>query len=226
MAIAYDATSSSATQNYNGGGTDNASENLTASSSNQVAILTAYGGRGDGTDPSMTAMVNGNSATFIAKKVIDTGGGLGGYLYLFYYINPPTSSVQYKVTGNTTGDYCIQTLFYTGVNTTTPIDSSATGTATGDITLTDSVTASNCWLVSIARNTNVGSPTAGTGTTIRGTKYVYSAGDSNGTVGTGSQSMTWTTSGVGVSSGVICALQPPASAAARVPLKSLLGVGL
>lgn len=100
---------------------------------------------------------------------------------------------------------------YTGVNQATMVDSSNSGTASsaGGITVSTTVIASNCWTVMGVRN-NVGAASAGAApSTLRiGATDGLAWLDSNGTVGTGSQSLeaTGTTADWAA---IIISIQPP-----------------
>lgn len=106
-------------------------------------------------------------------------------------------------------------LSYSGCDTAgTQPDSSHldTGSGTGPLTGTTTVVASNCWLV-IGSADSQGGETAGTGTTLRQTDTGNGivSGDSNATVGTGSQSLNVNYSGSATSWGAITMSIAPAT---------------
>jgi len=83
------------------------------------------------------------------------------------------------------------TASYSGVSSSTPPDSSNSGgSTTTALTVSTTVVASNCWLIGVGGGAVSGPLTGGTGTTQRvqidGQSTLF---DSNGTVGTGSQSL-------------------------------------
>lgn len=160
---------------------------------------------------------NGVSMTLIGKTTFPGSGRQGAYLY--YLINPATGSHTVSVTGGTG----IGSASYTGAKQTGQPDSSNTGTQTGTaITMTTTVVASNCWLVGVEADPN-GGETAGAGTTIRGTDgngLVFA--DSNGVVGTGSQSLV-VNHGNGASAWVVASIAPAASGGGETADTLMLG---
>ena len=192
---------------------------LTASGSDRFAVMfmlstpnTAY--------TSMT--VDGNAST---QKVTAYNPFGAQYLWANVYVAPPSSSVNYVYTrpvdaGN---DMELGVLLYSGVNQSTTIDSSNTGVGAnanpGVVTLSTTVVASNCWLVSCARN-NAGAASASTGTTLRQAGTSLATGDSNGTVGTGAQTMTWTRAQLSQTGGIIFSLAPSVGTSGPANLKS------
>lgn len=89
---------------------------------------------------------------------------------------------------------CFVATSYSGVNQSVTPDSTNSGTSAASqssYTLATTVVASNCWTFEAVGSSNL-APTNGTNATLRlvGTNIFISAFDSNGTVGTGSISMT------------------------------------
>ncbi len=129
------------------------------------------------------------------------------YYYVLYAPNTGTNDLVVNLTDSL--DVDIHIAYYSGVNQANEIDSSNTGTATGNLTLTTTTVADNAWLLSMARNSSAGPMTAGTGTTDRssGTR-IHASGDSNGAkTPAGSHSMQWTAAS-GDSFGLIISLAP------------------
>jgi len=154
-------------------------------------------------------------------------------LYTYYLANPSSAaSVVISCSATSAGIYG-HALYYTGASQTGIPDSQNTGAATSNLTLSTTVVGTGCWLVSVARNALNGIPTAGTGTTVRenDAAYAIATGDSNGTVGTGSQSMGWN-SGSGETWGCIYSIAPAGASTtiktwddiARANVKTLNGV--
>lgn len=141
--------------------------------------------------------------------------------YLFYLVAPATGSNNIVVTyPNSTYQTrtSIAAVSYSGASQTSQPDSynSATNASTTSLTATTTVVNSDCWLVTGAmglRNNLAG----GTGTTLRtATNATVSAWifDSNGTVGTGSQSLIVTQSTAGPMGLLIASFKPATGAPA------------
>lgn len=120
---------------------------------------------------------------------------------VFYLIAPATGTNNIVCTGGTWA-----AASYTGVSQVAPIDSSNSGqTASYTINVATTVVASNCWIVSATgASFNSNSYTSNSNRTDRFTSTVIqpatpymntSIGDSNGSVGTGSQSTTHSETG-------------------------------
>lgn len=193
MAIAYDSAG------WNNSGTPNTSAvNVTASGSDRKALIFCWGA-GAG-----TPTVGGSSTgvTEITRITITSGQ----VVRVYYYDNPPTSSTSYSITD--TGSYPeIHVITYTGC-ATGAADSYNSKTGDTALDLTTTVINSNCWLVSGARDYTDGDIAASTGTTQRNAGAGIKTGDSNGTVGTGSQTMNWSNVGSGSTGGVIVSIKP------------------
>lgn len=202
---------------------------------------------GSGTNRVLTVGVTGSSTPSDVTGVVwDQGGtnqaltqigsqqaGGGGLRYLsFWYVVAPTSGNKtLRVTRTTSGAdlLMVATSSYTGVDQVSPIDSHADHATTATPqTETTTVVTSNCWLVTVISDTS-GSPAAGASTTKRADDGVSGVGvtgifDSNGTVGTGSQSL-HTTSAASAAWN-IASLKPAAGGGGGVsmPCQLLLGV--
>ncbi|MEK9206858.1 MAG: hypothetical protein AAB922_00095, partial [Patescibacteria group bacterium] len=116
---------------------------------------------------------------------------------------------------------------YTGSKQTGQPDAATTNTATSVTSITTSVTvvASNCWLI-MAFDNNAEVPTAGAGTTIRQAGSDASGlADSNGTVGTGSQSLVINTVGASNFATAIISLAPAIASTVTKRFFTLMGIG-
>jgi len=204
MALSFD-TSGAARVNTVGA---TSTVNLTAAEANEIAIIFTWLGT---TVPTVT--VDGNAATQIGTGITFASGAQT--IRAWYYINPPTSSTAYS--GVSAGDKTeIHVLLYKGAKQTGIPDSSATldDTNPNPFTISTTVVAANSWIVSMARDYISGAHTAGTGTTLRQAGIGASTGDSNGTVGTGSQSMGWVPNSAGEdTAGFIVSIDPSVASA-------------
>jgi len=213
FAIAYE-TSGNAYTNAS----TTASLDLASSGTDRLAVIFTLSGGGNRFS---SVTVEGQATTTVVTNYNPFGAQS---LYGLYYIAPPTSSsTTYLFTLiDSADDEEIGVLTYSGCHQTSPIDSSATNVNAAAnpalVALTTTVVASNCWLVSCARN-NTGGASASTGTTLRQAGTSLATGDSNGTVGTGSQSMSWTRAANGTTGGIVFSIAP-AVAAGPANLKS------
>jgi len=176
--IAFDASSSAF---------EDPTWNHTCSGSNRILFVSIIG---DTSDNITKCTYNGDAMTLLTK-----GSNSARWVYFYYLINPDTGTNEIEITG-----YAYPTAVaasYTGVKQTGFPDSNSgrlTGTDVTSKTVTNTVVASNCWLVMLS-GTHDGNPsTAGSGTTLRvqrtgeGTDTCAIL-DSNGVVGNGSQSL-------------------------------------
>lgn len=172
--------------------TNSASVSLAAAATNEVAVIFVMY---QVSSCSFSSLTVGGSSTGVTQMGTEfTNGDSVWHIRSYYIYNPPTSSTAYTFT--TTGAGCtneMQVLLYSGANSTQP-DSYSSGMGTVPITLTTTVVAAGSWLVSAVVNRVHLGITAGTGTVKRvgDSADQFGSGDSNGTVGTGSQSMGWT----------------------------------
>jgi len=210
MAIAYTAAGN------NNAGTGNSSQvNVAATGSDRKAIIFVWGEM-SGATPSVTVDGTSTGVNQIGSRLVLSGTQ---DMYAYYFDNPSTSSVEYRVTE--AGSYPeIHVLMYSGC-ATGAVDSNASKTGDTALDLTTTVVASNCWLVSIGRDYSDGDLVVSTGTTQRNNGAGCKSGDSNGTVGTGSQTMNWSNNGSGSTGGFIVSIAPVASASGPANLKSL-----
>lgn len=179
----------------------------TVSGSNTFGVV-AVAWQSNEAASALTATWGGSGMTLVGEYSQESGTRRGA---LYYIVNPSSAATVQVTRGLTTNFISISSSYYTGAKQTGQPDSSATPTAASGTSFSASTTvvASNCWLVSLTRDA-AGGIAASTGTTLRG-DFVTAVGpafaDSNGTVGTGSQSMSFTGSN-GAWSSVIFSMAP------------------
>lgn len=173
----------------------------TSTSTNVMDVICVYW---DNTSSSVTlngVKVGSTQATLVSGA---TAVGTQFDSKIFLLPNPPTGTQT--VTASTSGNigapskqFAMRTMEYTGVNQSTTPDSSNNDFTNGTpnpYTVSTTVVGSNAWLVGCSEDNQSDITGAGSGTTLRGAVVgnLHPA-DSNGTVGTGSQSLNWTTNG-------------------------------
>ena len=219
MAIALDATSFTSSASAS-----SLTWAHTCTGSNRILVVAI----GMDADTTCTVTYNGVSMTEIGNAQRSVGGVK---TFLFYLIAPTTGTNNIVATLGTSTKVASGATSYTGAKQSGQPDSS---TATfDDATLTfivsTTVIAPDCWLVGGTRMQDGLAEPSGLGTTTRtedpttgaGQKTVVS--DSNGTVGTGSQSLQWLQGGLDNISGVVASIAPSVSSSAN--RLALLGVG-
>lgn len=204
--------------NYNAGSVTSDTWSFTNTAGDFLVVFAFTNGSGGDTVTSMT--YNAVSLT----KVNSANVSGNQWVTCWYLKSPATGANNLVVNMSSATDVESRAQTYTGTDTTTQPDSSNTGTATGNLTLSTTVVAANSWLASGARNNSTGAMGAGTGTTKRGADNAFNAGDSNGTVGTGSQSMAWTAAS-GSSAGCIISIKEAAAGGATLRSLASLGAG-
>jgi len=129
-----------------------------------------------------------------------------GYVYQMDYLIAPSTGSNTVAASLHSSEFVVGiSTSYSGVSQSSPIDSYNTGTINGNkvLTVNTTVVHSNCWLVGFSETqiSSSSSDTESTNVTNRQTgnlfsgNFTFSFGDSNGTVGTGSQGITFTVSG-------------------------------
>jgi len=206
MAIAYDA-GSTAEQNS----VSSITVSHTCTGTNLILLVGVL--TNDASDLVTGATYNGVSMTRGGQQISSGSGYFGCW---FYLINPATGTHNIVVSRSTVGLIGCMGSSYTGVSQTGFPDSSASGTdPAGNFTATTTVVGQNAWLWANVRASNgISGVTGGTGTTARQSVF-GSAGvvaDSNGTVGTGSQSLNFNANAGGDCYWMICSFIPPAPA--------------
>jgi hypothetical protein len=211
MAIAYD--------NFS---TGNASTTATVSHANAGNTLLCFI-VGDYAGDNLTSVTyNGVAMTFLDKHVVT--GDRWNYSYIMQ--NAPVGTYNVVATISTSNGLEIQNVSYSGCATTGQPDAHTvnSGTGSGSLTATVTTTTAGDWLVGKGVQSSSGVPTAGAGTTLRGTSGAYSnevVGDTNGAVSVGSNSLLFTGPGTGFWLDFVVALKPAASAAVVHSLSSL-----
>lgn len=217
MAIAYDTSSEGGAL-----GASPFSWNHTVTGSNAILFVQSYE---TGTSQRTSGVTyNGNAMTSIAYQ--NNGSDRG--LRLWYILIPSPDGNAHSITVTSSEVTSGSAVSYTGVNQSGQPDSFANSAPSG-VTATQATTvvASNCWLVGTFMDVGFATSTAGTGTTLRvviNNANPWGQGamlDSNGTVGTGSQSLQATnTYGSDVWAVVVASFKPVATAG-PANLKSL-----
>lgn len=214
--------------NNGGSGTLTSSAFTVGAGSNLLVV----GAKGDASsDNILTAVWDLTGANQLMTLIGKKNPG-NRWVYLWALPNPATGNKAVTIT--TLGGYILAgAADYSGYDTTaSPIyDSTATYQATNNThTVSTTVVAANCWLVLVGGTyTDNSPPTAGSGTTRRtfdGNFGTYGLFDSNGTVGTGSQSLTFLTNGLADTNAVIMSIAPSTGGGgATVKPLAALGVG-
>jgi hypothetical protein len=160
-------------------------------------------------------------------------GGSARYMWLFLLLGPTSGNKTLRVF-QSGGDYIqVAAASYTGVQQTGQPDSQADHAGqTPPVTATTTVVAANCWLIGGASDASTGSTlAAGSGTSLRATdspNNIEAIFDSNGTVGTGSQSLHINNPGGSGTVWNVLSLAPDTGGGGGGPSachRSLLGVG-
>lgn len=208
MALAYDASAQGTT------GSSSLTFSHTCTGTNLILIVAA---RFYTSDHITGITYNGVSMTLINKQQDNVGNNC--YSYLFYLINPATGTHDVVVSADATPSIqmCAASASYTGAKQTGQPDSNNSQSSTATtMTISTTVVASDCWLVGCTSNFRA--TAAGSGTTNRqqvaGDPFTLS--DSNGTVGTGSQSLQWTQADTTISGQNIASIAPALSGPANV----------
>lgn len=134
----------------------------TGGGSDRFMVIYTFPSQG-GTVTSLT--YNGVGATQLSTG---TGTiGVGSY-YIHYLVAPATGANNITISGTNTGRYIVRVATYTGVDQTSPINTSQSGSGTGNFTSTFATTIDNCWKVMCAEEwQNGGTLVAGTNSTQR-----------------------------------------------------------
>lgn len=179
-------------------------------------------------DLDTSCVFNTTETMSLAAKFLNVPESIN-YTYLYYLVAPSTGTHAIVCTTSSSILQEGSSVSYTGAKQTGQPDSTNTGGsgAATSFTLSTTVVATNCWLVGVLRDNGAG-PSAGTGTTLRVTFGTFAAiqVDSNGTVGTGSQSLQATVGVAAAWSGIVASMAAVDSVTGP-PVGSLmlLGVG-
>lgn len=184
-AISYDTGANS----VNSVSDSSTSVTITAAEASEKALIWVSHLTGLGSVSTVT--VGGVAATLAGPEITISASHT---LSLYYFDNPPTSATVYNTTISAGGGFARMWVeLYKGV-ATGAFDSVANNTATQNVTITTTVVGANAWLAAMVTAEGASAtPTGGTGTTIRHSENQQASGDSNGTVGTGSQSLVFNT---------------------------------
>lgn len=206
-AIAFDAASSG------GGASQSSPVNVTHTCTGSNRYLFCFEAESDSRNTSgSSATYNSVSMTaFVTDLVCNTFQRQSS----FRLAAPATGANTVAVSFTGTGTVAVINQSYTGVSQGGLDSFSSFGSAGGSEaspgTQSTTVVASNCWLVGNHANGNTAS-TAGAGTTQRGTVTSginFYGLDSNGTVGTGSQSLQVTWTGNNSNGFIVASIAPP-----------------
>lgn len=148
---------------------------------------------------------------------------------MFALPSPPTGTNSMVVTG-ATGVVEISWISFTGVDQTNPVDNANTSFATaGAITATiTNVVSAGCWMIGMGgfAGGNMTGASGDFGTMFPAPSTEPASLRSNSTIGTGSQTGSFTTSGSSVTPIIfIAAVNPAGAGGATAKNLSLLGVG-
>ena len=219
MAIAFDASNQGA---RNVSATGSITWNHTCTGANLI-LLVGVTCTGDN--------VTGVTYNGVAMTLIDkTASVAGDFNYLYALQAPATGSNAVVVSLTGTHFLAALSASYTGVNQSVTLDSHtpANTTTATPWSMSTTVVAANCWLVSYNEFTNSSTTTAGSGTTQRqigNTGQDRNLFDSNGTVSTGSQTLNYVFNGGSQAVGGIIASLAPAAVTATSHLLGSMGVG-
>lgn len=180
---------------------------------------------------SVTGMTyNTVAMTLSSSSTSGSGGRYDTYIYTLIAPATGTHDIVFTVPSPIGGSkqMTMQGSSYTGTNQTAIDSASSTVAATSSpFVLTTTVVAANCWITGACGSADGDmNATPGSGTTYHGAQVGnMQAGDSNGTVGTGSQSLNFGHTNANEISGSIVSIAPPTPIVV-LPYKSLLGVGI
>lgn len=200
MAIAYDSSAKGTTA------TSSLTFSHTCSGSDLILFVAC---RFYQTDKITGVTYNGTAMTLANKRQDNAGNNC--YIYLFYLVNPSTGANNVVVSASATPNIqmCAASASYTGVSQTGQPDSNTNKSSTSaTMTMTTTVVASNCWLVGATSNFRATSASTGTTNRQQVAGDPFTISDSNGTVGTGSQSLVWTQSDGTISAQTIASFSP------------------
>lgn len=184
MAIAFDQAS-----HGNGTGTS-VSKSVTVAGSNTALFVVIQTGTPDTGSDVTGVTYNGVSMTNLGQRTISANE----QVYLWGMVGAATGTNTLAVSRTNSGFVGLAWSSYTGVAQSGLPDSTANNSASSSTTLSisNTVVAADCWLVTgVAAAGGAASSFAGA---LRATDNFPAIGDSNGTVGTGSQSNLYTNS--------------------------------
>lgn len=182
MAIAYDSVSTGS------GATTTATWSHTTSGSDRILFVCAF---------QYITNTHPTSVTYngVAMTYIGTAQKNNYYIDVYYLINPASGANNVVITYPGSGTITGQAVSYTGAKQSGQPDGSAvlSQALSTSITQSHSVTESNCWGFAFTQGNNItvaNLTTSGVINTLRGgVNDSIGFADSNGVIGTGSQSM-------------------------------------
>ena len=225
MAIAFDAAATSSAL-----GATTLTYSHTCTGSNRILWVSVGVNSADSTDH-ITGVTYSAVAMTRAVASFNDNGANQDQVYLYYLVAPATGANNVVVSSNAAKDIYSVASSYTGAKQTGQPDATqhgSTGLGVGgpNITLTFTVVATGCWIISAAVDEQSGSPSAGTGLNATRSSQTFESvtADTNGTVSTGSNSVTWNRATPYYVSAVAASFAPSAASVAASRL-ALLGVG-
>lgn len=189
----------------------------TCSGTNRILWVGLLDQSGGGASLITGVTYNGVAMTRVGTVLADR------WTTLWVLANPATGANNVVATASSSTVIGGASVSYTGAKQTAQPDSSNTGTsATAALTVSTTVVLTNCWIVSVFRSAahNI---VNSSGFTVRQSQFTGTlvVGDSNGTVGTGSQSVSVTDDGASAFAGIIASMAP---ATAGVSNSAMLAV--
>ena len=206
MAISF-ITSAKGEKDANLGALTIAMDNSASTGNNLLLCFTRNNNNISGTSHVSGVTWNGVSltnATLGGNSVIYGRASSKDEFRVWYLINPDVGAHNLVITSNNSEAVTVEGLaaFYSGVSQTGFPDSSNSASAQGPSatpSLSTTVVAANCWLITGVVGDYSALPVNSSGITVRQNDNQNGGdgiGDSNGTVSTGSQTMTWATDNV------------------------------
>lgn len=223
FAIAYDAPSGVPTAAS--GNPSPVSASVTCTGSNLVLFSAHSGNQGPTT--TLTSLVR-NSINSSQAGVIKDGTGTGVNTYLMYQFNPSTGTYNLTVTMSSSLGV-VGACSYSGVSDTA-LDGTSTTTpaTTTSFSQNVTVTASDCWVIATSRLSSGALPSGSGGSAVRINPEVSFVGggplwDSGGTVGTGTVTITATSTNQYWGGGVAASFAP---AGPTTSIKTINGLAI
>lgn len=212
MAIAFDASSGSATN-----GTTSKTVSHTCSASATALFVSVVG-------DTAADRITGVTYNGVAMTLVNNVAPSTRWIYLFYLASPSSGANNIVASASASVYVGVAAASYTGTSITTQPEANNTNFSVGAATsLGTSVTVAtaNAWLVMAGKSTAAGLA-GGAGTTFRtgdgfgGGTGIAGIFDSNGALGAGSQTLTYTANSEALSA-VVAAIAP-ASSATPIPV--------
>lgn len=215
MAIALDATSTTSATNTS------LTLAHTCTGANRILWVSVGVQSNDSTDYVTGVTYNGVAMTRAVAIFSGTSNLCGQYLYVLFA--PATGNNSIVVSLSQSKTIYATGMSYTGAAQTNTPDATASAFTTigssSTVSTTFSVSATGCWIVSGCSDEQVGSPIPNSGLTARSNPVEGAGGDSNATVSTGSNTVSWKTPNAanGLFTMVSASFAPVAAAAANNP---------